>query len=254
MAAHKSDLRNALNSVIGMTSASRGDIPSATRTALALQLVLEQDRSQYLPFIREYHQTILDTQLQIFKTAAEYLTEDDPRVIKIEGKNTGTVFHGGLVPSPIDCYLEDTNPLGWTAAGRIEQVGNLIDRGVITDRNEILEMLKINSTDPAYDTLKINKEAAAKEIDLMNKGQFLDIMPEDDDAIHLDEHTKVVASFSYRSLPQVVKEAHIAHIEQHKARVQPPQAVNPDQSGVNLSGQLGAPSPGQNIEALLGKK
>lgn len=260
MSAHKADVRNALSQVSGITSASRGEIPAATRTALALQLVLEQDRSQYAPFIKQFYQSILDVMTGVLDTAAEYFDESDPRVIKVEGYAGSRTFHGKMIPSPLDMYLEDTNPLGWTAGGRVEQIGNLVEWGILKDRNQVLEMLKINSPDPAFQSLKINKEAAIKENELLAKGHTLDVLPEDDDATHLDEHVKPVQSFSFRSLPSAVQDAYLAHIEQHKQRISAamaPPAPGPEPAGgvkpAEAAEIVRPQEPGANLPELLAK-
>jgi hypothetical protein len=220
MANHKADLRNGMSQVSGITTASRGEIPNAARTALALQLVLEQDRSQYLPFIKTLFQCILDSMQGLLMTSAEFIDEEDPRAIKIEGAVVQSrLFHGGMVPTPLDMYLEDTNPLGWTAGGRVEQIGELIKFGILKDRSQVLEMLKINSPDPAFEFININRTTAQQEIELLNKGQVLEIGPEDDDAVHLEEHTKIPAGFNYRKLPEQVRMAHEDHIKAHKERI-----------------------------------
>lgn len=266
MAAHKSDLRNALSSVIGITSASRGEIPQATKTALALQLVLEQDRSQYLPFIKSVNQSMLDVFMGLFGFAAQYIPENDPRAIKIEGAySTGGVFHGGMVPSPLDIYLEDTNPLGWTAAGRIEQIGALIDRQVLTDKNQVLDMLKLSSPDSAYEFTRINKVSQQKENDLLSKGERVMIGPEDDDEIHLDEITKVIASFDFRKRPKAVQDVYEDHAKQHKmrraqamAQTQGPPGGLPRPASASgspqLQNQVAPPSPADAMEGLLNKR
>lgn len=265
LSAHKSDVRNALSQVTGITSASRGEVPTATRTALALQLVLEQDRSQYLPFIKSYHQLILDMMLGIFAEAAEYIDPQDPRTVKIEGNGmTSTrTFHGGMVPSPLDVYLEDTNPLGWTAAGRTETVMELVQGGLLKDSNKALEMLKLHSADPATEILNINRQAQAREIELLERGETVPIGPEDMDDIHLDELTKVIASFGFRHKPKAVQDVYLAHAEAHKQRYRQAQAPAGAQGGGgspamkapspdSVAGGLEPPQPGQNMEQLLG--
>lgn len=266
---NKADLREALYRVQGLGAASRGEIPATIRTALALQLVLEQDRSQYSPFIKDLYQGILDTQQGNLEIAAEYFDEDDPRVVKIEGESPRT-FHGGMVPSPLDAYLEDTNPLGWTAAGRIEQVGVLIDKGLVKDRNQAMEMLHLRSDDPAYATIKIGRKAAQEEIRLLNQGLDVPIGPEDDDAVHLDDHVKVPADTArWWKLPQAVRDAHEAHIARHKERLEaslaPPIDPAAAAAGAASPGAGGGPSiaetaaqvqpnvPGDNMERLLQK-
>jgi hypothetical protein len=261
LAAHKGDTRNALSQVSGMTSASRGEIPAATRTALALQLVLEQDRSQYLPFIKTYHAAILATNEGICADAAEYISEDDPRSVKIEGMEGTKPFHGGMVPDPLDIYLEDSNPLGWTAAGKTEAIMELANNGIEKDPNKIKEMLHLHNDDPAYKALKVNKQAATKEIELMNRGLPMEIGSEDDDVAHLDEHTLFIASFNFRKLPKLVQDLHKAHADAHKKRLSggqnqapplggkmPSHAGSPESAGSLLA----APQPGQNLEKLLG--
>lgn len=288
LANHKGDVRNALSQVSGITSASRGEVPSATRTALALQLVLEQDRSQYLPFIKTYHDAILSINEGICMDAAEYIDEEDPRSIKIEGMEGSKPFHGGMVPDPLDMYLEDSNPLGWTSSARTEATMELATTGIVKDENKILEMLHLKNDDPAYKTLKINKQAAMKEIEIMNRGIPVEIGPEDNDPIHLDDHTNFIASFSFKKLPKAVQDAHIAHAKAHKARLMPPPQAGagappgapppmpggppphagpppamphhghggaPHKGSVSpaaMGAMLQAPQPGDNLEKLLG--
>ncbi len=266
MANHKADVRTALQQVSGITGASRGEIPSATRTALALQLVLEMDRSQWAPFVKQFYQCIQDTMLGVLGIAAQYFDESDPRVIKIEHNNIigARAFHGGMVPSPLDVWLEDTNPLGWTAAGRIEAIQSLVQMGAIKDQHKVMEMLKLSNTDPAYDLIKTNRQAALKENEEFNKGVMLDILPEDDDAVHLDEHTKPVASFEFRSKPKAVQDAYLDHINQHKQRVMASMQPPAPQAGMG-QGQSAAkglegiaqanmaPDQEQNVERLLAK-
>jgi hypothetical protein len=239
LANHKSDLRGALQAVSGMTGASRGEIPAATKTALALQLVLEQDRSQWAPFIKMFYQMIKETNLGILELAAENISEEDPRVIKIEQNNiVGTkTFHGGLVPSPLDIDLQDTNPLGWTAGAKIENVQTLAQIGVLKDPNQILEMLKLNSPDPAYQYQHINRQTARKENELLNKGEDVKVESEDLDPVHLEEHVKEMCAFNYKLKPKAVKAAFEKHVAAHKQRLAgvAPQGgapANPSQAGL----------------------
>lgn len=264
MQAHKTDLRTALSLVSGVTTASRGEIPANARTALALQLILEQDRSQFLPFINAFHQTILDINEGILNVVASNIDEDDPREIKIEGQEHGTrLFHGGMVPSPLDIYLEDTNPLGWTAGSRIESALELVKYGVEKDPNKVKEMLGMASTDPAYELLNINKQCQQREFEDLNKGIIVDIGHEDDDAIHLDEITKVMASYEFKSRPEPVRLAYADHAKKHKKRhatmMMGQQAQPQPGGGIKTGGiepqavaeQAAAPAPGGNLDQLL---
>jgi hypothetical protein len=258
MAAHKNDVRNALGQVSGMSNASRGEIPAATKTALALQLVLEQDRSQWAPFIKQFYQVIKATNLGILDIAAEYFPESDPRVIKIEQNNiVGTkTFHGGLVPSPLDIDLEDTNPLGWTAGGRIEAVQGLVETGLITDQNQALEMLKINNTNPAFQLEHMSRQTARKENEMLNQGKPVKVEQEDIDPIHLDEHVKEAVSFNFKFKPQPVKDAILMHIQEHKDRLAQieapaPGAVKPGGGGEGLAPIAQQNAPLQQGEAVM---
>jgi hypothetical protein len=256
LANHKADVRNALGQVSGMSNASRGEIPAATKTALALQLVLEQDRSQWAPFIKQFYQVIKNTSHGILEIAAEYFPEEDPRVIKIEQNNIiGTkTLHGGLVPSPLDIDLEDTNPLGWTAGGRIEAVQGLYQAGIVTDQNQVLEMLKINNTDPAFQLEHMSRQTARKENEILNEGQLIGVEPEDLDPVHLDEHIKEAVSFNFKFKPKPVKDAILAHIQMHKDRMAQFAAPPPAPGGApSAQGAQGlAPLAAQNAPIQQG--
>lgn len=260
---HKQDLVSTMGSVMGITGASRGDIPAATRTALALQLVLEQDRSQYVPFIKSYHQAILDTNLKALQIAAEYIPAEDPRAVKVEGDFQSALFHGGMVPSPLDAYLEDTNPLGWTAAGRTESVLEIAKAGLIKDEQKILEMLKIPSADPAHEITDINRQTQEKENELLKQGQIVSIEQADNHGVHLEAMEKFMCSFAFKQMPQPVKDAFYDHVNQHKqaaaAEAQEAQAAAQGAAGPKTGGiepdmmadQMQAPQPGQNLDELL---
>ena len=260
MQAHKADLRTALSLVSGVTTASRGEIPANARTALALQLILEQDRSQFLPFIKAFHQCILDINQGLLNVVAANIDQDDPREIKIEGRDKSTrLFHGGMVPSPLDMYLEDTNPLGWTAGSRVESALELVKYGVEKDPNKVKEMLGMASTDPAYEFININRQCQQREFQDINKGQIVEIGPEDDDVIHLEEITKVMASYEFKSRPEIVRLAYEHHAKLHKDRLGQGMAPQPAPGGVKGGGidpaavaeQSAAPQPGGNMDALL---
>jgi hypothetical protein len=185
--------------------------------------------------------------------AAQYFPEDDPRVIKIEsGDNVGVkTFHGGLVPSPLDIWLEDTNPLGWTATGRIEQAQDLYKSGLITDPNQILEMLKLNNADPAFQFEHINRQTARKENESLNKGEFVPVESEDYDPIHIEEHVKEMVSYSFKTKPDPVKQAFNEHMAEHKQRAA--QYAQPPQQGQPGGGNEMTPPKPQNasMEELL---
>jgi hypothetical protein len=255
LANHKADVRAALQQVSGMSSASRGEIPAATKTALALQLVLEQDRSQWAPFVKLFYRSIQETNRGILDIAAQYFTEDDPRVIKVEKLNrfeTAT-FHGGMVPSELDVWLEDTNPLGWTASGRIEAVQNLVQAGVLKDNDQVLEMLKLNNPNSAYKEQTIARATAQKENELLKKGIFVEVESEDIDPIHINEHAVEMMTVEYKSFPPFIKKLFEDHINIHKSRL-PQQPVPPDQVSspqkLDLSEQLAPPEA--KIEELIG--
>lgn len=219
LAANKADLREALGQVSGLTAASRGEIPTAARTALALQLVLEQDRSQFLPFIKEMNQGIINIMYMVLQITADFIDEDDARLVKLEDSTKPRLFHGGMVPTELDIYLEDTNPLGWTATGRIEAVLEMVKGGLITDQNQAMEMIKIHSTDPAYKITEINQDAAERENEDLMEGKLLEPLPEDLDEVHLDVHLRLISGYEFRKYPKKVQEAIIYHMNKHKERL-----------------------------------
>lgn len=262
LAANKADLREALGQVSGLTAASRGEIPAAARTALALQLVLEQDRSQFLPFIKEMNQGIIDLMYMILQITSDFIEEDDARIIKIEGSAKPRLFHGGMVPSELDIYLEDTNPLGWTATGRIEAVLELVKGGLIEDKNQALEMIKIHSADPAHKIKDMNMEAAERENEDLMEGKLIEPLPEDIDEIHLDAHLRLISTYEFRQYPKKVQDAIIYHMNKHKERIAEfgpsPQVAGQggggkaDVSPESLAGQV-QPGAEGNLEDLLQK-
>lgn len=258
LANHKADLRSAIGAVSGVTSASRGEIPQAARTALALQLVMENDRSIFSPHIKEFFEVIQGMATDILNQAAEYFDESDPRVIKIEGKISQTrTFHGGMVPSVLDIHLEDVNPLGWTSTARIESIQALAQMGVLKDRNQILEMLKINSPDPAYEIENTNRVTQQKENEDLNRGNTVEVGIADIHEIHLNELDKLMASYEFKSKPDIVKNAFMMHRQDHMnalTMAQAPQVsqANPSVDALqNMQAQAAPMMPGSEINELL---
>lgn len=216
LAAHKQDVRQALGDVAGVSTASRGDIPVHVKTATALQLVLEQDRSQYVPFIKSYHTCVNESYQNILSISGQFITIDDPRVVKLENTyGVARVFHGGVVPSPLDVQLDNTNSLGWTPAMKAERIDTMIDKGLITDPNVAFEMLELNLPNPAFESIRINRQTAQQEIEQMNLGHPQNVGVADNHEVHLAEHDKFIAQYSFKSMPKIIQELHIAHRKEH---------------------------------------
>ncbi len=216
LSAHKTDLRQALGDVAGVSTASRGDVPANIKTATALQMVLEQDRSQFVPFIQRFHSVVNDNYYGVLSMSAQFISEDDARAVKLsQTYGAARMFHGGTVPSPLDVQLDNTNSLGWTPAMKAERVDTMIDKGLITDPNVAMEMLDLNLPNPAFEYIKINRQTAQQEIEKMNEMKPQEIGVADDHAVHLREHDKFIAQFAFKSMMPMVRQLHLDHRQAH---------------------------------------
>jgi hypothetical protein len=230
--------RETINQLSGAGGAGGGGIPSNINTAQAYQLFLEQNRSIFVPVIKDLQGMVLNMNEGILNIARSHLDENDKVLIRLKEDEDPAVFSKTAIPDQIDVRLENVNPLFWTEAGKKEEIMELIKMGIVTDKQQALKMLQLNITDPVFETLDINRKSAQKEIEQMNLAIPQTVGPADMHSAHLDEHDKVIARYSFRSLPEQVQAIHLAHREQHLAMMSPQGATMP-----SAMGGEGSPNP-----------
>ena len=196
-------------------------------SGVALELLAEQDNTRLL--------TAIDSSKLAVKIIAKFLLRLYkqyavlPRILKIAGE-TGSVQLYYWDKNEIcsdDVVFDASSSTMETLAQRRTMLLDLIKQGLLFDENgkfsqstrkRCLDLLGFGTWENTTDIHKLQIDHAKEENLEFLTGEKVEIMPIDDHAIHIEEHTAYILSGELKNKlnSNIVKEKLLKHIEQHK--------------------------------------
>jgi hypothetical protein len=206
------------------------DISSTTtnthlRSGTALELLVEQDNERLMysaENIRSCHLKIARQTLKLYAQhlsglrAVKYLDKNQKQKIVYVDKNTLDMG---------EAYLDGENEMLTSNSQKRDMVFRLYESGLLADeqgeirpsvKEKVLNVLGYTDLDYRKGLSKLQEEKAQEENETIRKSG-LEIEDIDDDAIHIDEHTRYILS-EYQSLTEKEKQRLLAHVSAHKNR------------------------------------
>lgn len=215
-------LLNEFANVSGVSEFARKSAsPTSVTSGVALQLIAEQDDIRVacsIDSVREAIRTISKYVLRLYKQFVGV----NKLARLCDGAKSPEIFY--FTASDIgsdDIVFETENELTDTPATRRTLLFDLLNAGILTDKNgqlsqsskaKILTMMGFGNWENAQDSTQLHIARAEKEnldIDSAN------VLPIDDHALHVEEHTRYVLS-AEDSIDSGARDKIIKHIEQHK--------------------------------------
>lgn len=215
-------LLNEFITVSGVSEFARnGTTPNSVTSGVALQLIAEQDDIRVacsIDSVREAIRTISKYVLRLYKQFV-----DSEKLARLcDGSRSAEIFY--FTSRDIgsdDIVFETENELTDTPATRRTMLFDLLNAGVLTDKNgqltqsskaKILSLMGFGNWDNAQDTTQLHIARAEKEnLDIA----CAEVLAVDDHALHIEEHTRYVLS-AEDALDKSVARRIIDHIGQHK--------------------------------------
>ena len=212
--------------VRGVSELRKYSQTSSSMSGTAISLLVEQDNTRLASTsgsLRECVKQVCCLILRAFKQFA-----GEKRFMRLAGEN-GAMQLKSFSASDLtaeDLTFETDNELNDTLANRRNMVLQLVQLGVLQDKegnmserskSRVLELLGFGNWENAADLADCQRDAAIREnAALKESGKRPELTDVDDDALHIEEHTKAMLSQSLgkREVDMLGK-----HIAEHKARL-----------------------------------
>ncbi len=214
----RADLKQDLQMILGVFDISRGEIPPNLRSAIALQLVDEQEEQRANGSVAKHANLIRDVIQNSINVASAYYEKNDKRLIPVVGTNNRYLvkeFDPSHLTKSYDVRVSNSSGLPQTKAARTEMLIALKEAfpKMVTDERAA-ELLQWGDVDGFYDaaTAAVKAAQAENEAMLNEEGQeepsiFEDLI------IHWSEHVKEVQNRSFKtSTPKNIQEEFVGHI------------------------------------------
>lgn len=249
---------------------SRGETPGANMTGVGISQLLEQDNTPWGPTATEYSLCLSGVMQKLLSRASQGYIE--PRVLgsvdEIDPEDVMEFYSNGeLMSVKVECDITSVMPSSQTA--NQVKVEGLVKLGVldpIQDRSKIIRMVEFGKEDELQLDDDVDNRRALRENKRMRRGIPHEIMPYDDDPIHLKAHTDFMKSPEFEAMQPAQQKFWYDAVNQHqqkmltqqqqqlaaqnamKAPPAPPPVGGATTGGTGLppppAGPMGAPPPG----------
>ncbi len=208
-------------SVSGVSEFARNSsTPSQVTSGVALQLIAEQDDMRLansVDSIRLCIKRIAEYVLRLYK---QYVT--DSRLMRYTDGNGAEVFYfTGSDVSCDDVVFETETELSDSLATRRSMLFELLRAGVLSDgdgnlsassKAKILSLMGFGNWESAQDSARLHAARAARENADISAAE---VLPVDDHALHIEEHTKHLIGLEPEEA-RAKRDGMLAHIAEHR--------------------------------------
>ena len=216
-----------LEDVSAIHEVTQARAPSGVRSGVAIAQLQEQDDQMLAPTFLTFEKGLGKLGQIALKVLSANVNEQ--RLIKLVGKDrqietmifTGKDLLGKKTGEPgvnyfdVDCQMGSQLPQSRSA--REAFVIGLVNNGIldrVQDRKMIFKILELGTEEPILTDEQLDRQAARRENLQLFELQGMQPMPWDNDAVHIEEHTR------FEKQPEFQKNAtpqHIQMLEWHKS-------------------------------------
>ena len=195
--------------------------PTTVTSGVALQLIAEQDDTRLASSIDSVKHAIKKISKYILRLYKQFVTTSKLMRFVDNQKGAEIFYFKGSDIGSDDVVFETENQLTDTPATRRTMIFDLLHAGILYNKEgkltesakaKILSMMGFGNWDNAQDITQLHIDRAQNENVDMDNAQ---ILPVDDHALHVEEHTRFVIS-NFGSVEKAIIDKVLAHIELHK--------------------------------------
>lgn len=221
------DVVNDINSLIeefyfisGQNDVSHGNTNnSKVRSGIAIQYLEEQDDTKLGPTVKNWLDCKREYCKYLLKMVKYKYTE--PRTLRIVGKDNQlevVEFMGSELTS-CDVRVQESSMLQESRTAKTERILSYVQQGILNverDRELILKMLELGSTEYLYNEYAIDINQAHEEEYKWNKQDYNTITKDFfNHELHILEHNKFRKSEEYKQLLPKAQQIIDAHVQEH---------------------------------------
>lgn len=216
-----------METLSGVNSVIRGEVPTNLRSGSALALVASQ-AIQFSSGLQEsYANLVADTATGIVQLLQDFPM--DARVALIAGKVNQPLlkeFKSDDLGPIQRVQIELANPLASTTAGRVQLAETLISNGLVKDPQKYLMVLQTGTLEPEIEGLQAEMLLIKQENEALSQGQPCMAVKTDNHPLHVSEHKAVLSSLQARQDPAIVQVT-LTHIQEHIQLMMQMQVMEP---------------------------
>ncbi len=213
--------------ISGVSDVVSSSSNAAVSSGKALEILVEQDNSRLLMTAEEIRRCFLAVAKLTVRLYGQFTSS--VRVIKSKDAygRTRLYYADQNVVNCDDVYLESENELLYTHRQKKDMIFKLYESGLLTDeegklrpatKEKVLTLLGYKDLDYQKGLSRLQEEKALEENERLRTKE-LNVEEIDDNAIHIDEHTRYVLC-EYESLTDAQKQRFYKHINEHKNKMQ----------------------------------
>lgn len=212
--------------ISGVSDVSTSQKNANLSSASALQILIEQDNERLTTTAEYIRRCYLQIASQVLKLYAQFISGVKMVKYKDSFNRTKVCYAKKDTALADDVYLESENELLFTPSKKKELVFKMYESGLLNDeeggirpltKEKLLSLLGYKDLDYQKGISRLQEEKASEENKVIKDAE-VQIEEIDDDAIHIDEHTRFVLS-EYNDLNEAQRKNIFMHIEKHKERM-----------------------------------
>ncbi len=212
--------------VSGVSNVTSSSSNASLSSGTALEILVEQDNTRLIRSAECIRNCYVEISKQMIRLYYQFSAGVRAINVQDEFNKTKILYLDKSSVNSDDVYLENENELLYTNRQKKEMIFKLYESGLLTDedgklrpsiKEKVLSLLGYKELDYQKGLSRLQEEKAQKENDHLRK-ENVTIDEIDDDAIHVDEHTRFVLS-EFTSLNDKQKQRFYEHIREHKQRL-----------------------------------
>lgn len=208
-------LIQSMETLAGISSVNRGEVPTNLRSGSALALVAAQ-AIQFSSGLQEsYANLVADVASGIIQLLQDF--PDSARVALIAGRVNQPLlqeFKADDLAPITRVQIELANPLASTTAGRVQLAETLVQNGLVKDPQKYIMVLQTGTLEPEIEGAQAEMLYIKQENETLAKGQPCQAIKTDNHGLHISEHKAVLCNLQARQDPAVLQVT-LNHITEH---------------------------------------
>lgn len=204
----RKELKQDMQTVLGVYDVSRGQVPPNIRSALALQVLDEQEEQRANSGVQKHAKLIRDSIKKAIGLASAYYEKDDKRLIPIVGREQSFMlkeFDPASLTKNYDIRVSSNTGLPSGKAARTQTLVELKTAFPNLVRDEmIVDMLQLGDTEKYYDATTAAVRAAEAENEaFLNDEDVEDPTNYENLIVHWNVHARTMQSRGFKvDLPE----------------------------------------------------
>lgn len=214
----RKDLKQDLQTILGVFDISRGQVPANIRSALALQVMDEQEDQRANSSVSKHASTIREVVQEIIEVASAHYHKDDKRLIPVVGRDNRYMlkeFDPEHLSRAYDVRVSNASGLPTSKAARTETLVELKKAFPTLVRDEqVADLLQWGESERFYDIATVAvRSAEAENESLLNGEETDEPTPFEDHITHWTTHIREVQNRGFKTnTPPEIQAALISHI------------------------------------------